>query len=256
MGKTKSMTAKPKFDFPNEKFQQVIKSCEKALEDGAHPIAAFDADGTLWATDMGESFFIYQIENCPLTDLPSNPWSYYKTLHGQNPEAAYLWLAQINKGRSLQEVRRWAQKCVDTHPDVGFFEGQKKLIKKLKDMGVNVFVVTASIKWAVEPAAELMGIPRENVLGIETTVENGLITELQKGVITYKQGKVAGIQSASSGILPFFASGNSNGDLHLLESASHVKFVVSSAKEDHHLFEIEQNMIEHAKNKRWHFHEF
>lgn len=247
---------KQTYDFPQKTLDSLYKATEMAVKNGAKPLAAFDADGTLWATDIGESFFKFQIENCQLQDLPENPWLYYKNLHTKEPEAAYLWLAQINKGRALQEVRRWSQKCVDTHPDLGIFKGQIKLIHHLKELGVEVFVVTASITWAVEPAAEIMGIPRENVLGIETEVQNGFVTDIQKGTITYKKGKVTSFQNANNNFLPFFASGNSNGDLPLLESSSHIRFVVSSAKYDSHLFDIEKKMIEHAKTNSWFWHAF
>ncbi|MEZ4870800.1 MAG: hypothetical protein R2827_00875 [Bdellovibrionales bacterium] len=70
----------------------------KALAEGANPIAAFDADNTLWNIDVGETYFQYLIDN-ELVELPQDPWEYYHSLrNGPNPPEGYLWLAQIMKG--------------------------------------------------------------------------------------------------------------------------------------------------------------
>jgi hypothetical protein len=44
-------------DFPESKIKDIQHKIDKALDSGANPIAAFDADGTLWSHDAGEGFF-------------------------------------------------------------------------------------------------------------------------------------------------------------------------------------------------------
>ncbi len=238
-------------------FEYALKQkIETELKNGAHPFAAFDADGTLWATDMGESFFRYQFENNLLNDLPENPWDFYTKFHSTQPEAAYLWLAQINKGQPLEQVRKWAKQCAENHSQLGLFTGQKNLINFLQQLGVEVYVVTASIKWAVEPAAEYVGIPKENVLGIQTQIIEGVISEQQEGPITYKEGKIEALLKVSQGKPPFFVSGNSSGDLPLLEASTHLRLVVSSASPNSHMFNVEQEMINIARERNWYHYRF
>ena len=103
----------------------------------------------------------------------------------------------------------------------------------------------------MEPAAALYNIPQENVIGVKTKVENGLVTTEQEGPITYKEGKVKGLLEATGGKLPFYAAGNSHGDLPLLESATHLKMVLHSAPQHNVLYETEQKMIALAKERNW-----
>src|SRR5690606_26732338 len=122
------------------------------------PIAAFDADGTLWDTDMGENFFQYQIDhNC--IELPEDPWKHYDNLKEKSHPEAYLWLAQVLEGQPIEKVRKWAKESLKTYQNgVPIFSWKRDLISFLQSHKVDVYIVTASITWAVEPAAELLGI--------------------------------------------------------------------------------------------------
>ncbi len=239
------------YRFSDDFLKTTKNNIKEALEAGAEPIAAFDADGTLWATDMGENFFKYQYKNEFLTDLPNEPWNHYVKMHEEAPEESYLWLAQVNKGKDIELVRKWAREAVKTHPDLGVFAGQQEIIKYLHQLKVNVYVVTASIKWAVEPAAALFNIPQENVIGVQTKIIDGQVTTEQEGAITYKDGKVKALLEATDGKAPFFAAGNSNGDLPLLESSTDIRVVLNSAQEDSHLYQTERDMITLAKERNW-----
>lgn len=219
-----------------------------------HPVAAFDADGTLWDIDMGETFFQYQIDH-KLVELPSDPWHHYHSLKKKNPPDAYLWLAQINKGKSLGEVRRWAKEAVDEIEEVPFFPEIRQLIQFLLSKKVSVYVVTASIKWSVEPAARLLGVPFTHVLGVETEVDaEDLITDHQKGVVTYRHGKPEALLEATGGVHPFLCVGNTEGDQKLLESATDLKLCVRSAEDGSELGFSEEKLWswgEHHDAIRW-----
>lgn len=242
--------------FPDNLIKEIMIAIEKALDAGAEPIAAFDADGTLWSTDMGESFFKYQIKNKLLENLPDDPWEFYVDFHKRDPEASYLWLAQVNQGKEIDLVRGWAQDTVKSHPHLGSFAGQMEIIQFLRKLNVEVYIVTASVKWAVEPAAALYGISSEKVLGIQTKIDNGIVTDLQEGVITYKQGKVKGLLEATGGRRPFYAAGNSPGDLPLLKSATHLRMVLNSAPEGTDLHTSEKEMLQIAKQNNWYYYCF
>jgi phosphoserine phosphatase len=213
-------------------------------------VAAFDADGTLWDIDMGETFFDYVIKH-RLVPLPEDPWKHYFGMQEEvSKEAAYLWLAQIFNGVPLKQVRQWAKESVAAAQPVPVFEMQKKIIRHLQTLGVDVYIVTASIKWAVEPAAELVGLTPDQVLGIETEVTDGVVGMKQKGILTYREGKALKIVEAS-GLTPYFCSGNTEGDLELLQSASAVRFVMSNTALKHPNFETEQTLLDHARQEGW-----
>lgn len=242
-------------DYSTTIWQSLHSTLDLVLKQDPHPVAVFDADGTLWDTDLGETFFHYQIDH-KLVPLPAHPWEHYQNLKAKNPNEAYLWLAQICQGHPLTTVREWADKAVKAIAPVPVFGPQKQLIELFLQKGVQVFVVTASVKWAVEPGAEMLGLSQDSVIGIETESPQGVVGDQQKGFISYREGKVQALLAKTGGKKPFFASGNTMGDFHLLESATHLRLAVSAASRDDKLFKTEFELAQHAQDKGWLNHRF
>lgn len=238
-------------------WDRVHKTLEVICQQDPSPVAAFDADGTLWDTDLGENFFQYQIDQQKVP-LPENPWEYYVQLKKKNndPREAYLWLAQICKGLPLATVRSWATEAYRQLHPVPIFDEQLKLIQLFHQHKVQVYIVTASVSWAVEPGAHSLGVPASHVVGIETQVKNEVITDLGVFPITYKEGKREALLKHTSGKRPFFASGNTLGDLSLLESATEMALAVSAASRDDRLFKAERELFEEAEKRSWITHRF
>lgn len=226
-----------------------------AKKEHSQPVAAFDADGTLWDTDLGEAFFDYLIDH-KLVSLPVDPWTHYEDMKKVNKPAAYLWLAQICQGKTLDQIQQWAQQGVEEMKPLPIFEPQKKLIEYFLSEGVKVYIVTASVKWAVEPGALRLGLTYDDVIGIETHVQNGIITDQQKGDITYREGKVKALLNKNGNQIPFFASGNTEGDEALLASATHLSLAVSATRRDDRLFRTEASLLKLADKKGWLTHRF
>jgi phosphoserine phosphatase len=218
---------------------------------------AFDADGTLWDTDLGENFFQHQIDNNQVS-LPADPWGNYYDLKKINndPSSAYVWLAQINKNQKLVDVQGWAQTAFDSILPKPIFSEQKKLIDLLLKNDVQIYIVTASIKWAVEPGARALGLTADNVIGVETVVTNGIITDTQVAPITYRAGKVEALLKKTNNIKPFLSSGNSIGDYELLQCATDIKLAVSAASRDDKLFKSENELLTLATENNWWRHRF
>lgn len=242
--------------YPTEFWSKIKNTTQELKQNGQSLVAAFDADGTLWDTDLGENFFQYTIDQ-RLVPLPQSAWNHYLDMKKINndPRAAYLWLAQIYKGQNLSQVRQWAEEALQSIQPLAVFPEQKELIDFLKSEGVKIHIITASIKWAVEPGAKFLGLSEDNVIGVETDVRDQIITDQQKGIITYKNGKVQALQQLV-GTKPFIAAGNSEGDLDLLESATHLKLAVSAANRDDKLFRTEYNLQQIAAEKNWLYHRF
>ncbi|MCB0368655.1 MAG: haloacid dehalogenase-like hydrolase [Bdellovibrionales bacterium] len=236
----------------------LIKNTTKELKQKNQPlIAAFDADGTLWDCDLGENLFKYTIDN-GLVPLPESPWEHYFAMKKINsdPRSAYLWLAQIYKGLPLPQVQKWAEEAVRQLDPLPIFDDQLKLIKFLQSEGVKIYIVTASIKWAVIPGAKILGLTEANVLGVATKVIDNMITEEQDNIITYREGKPQALLDISSGIKPYLSVGNSEGDLNLLESSTLLRLAVSAAKDNDKLFQTESNLQTIAKSRNWLAHRF
>jgi HAD superfamily phosphoserine phosphatase-like hydrolase len=242
-------------NYSPELWNTIHSTLDAVLQKDPNPVAAFDADGTLWDTDLGEAFFQHQIDH-KLVKLPADPWDFYQKAKVQDPRRAYLWLAQICKGHKLSEVHEWARQALKEISPVPVFSEQQKLIELFLSKGVRVYVITASVKWAVEPGAEMLGLKYDDVIGIETDVDGELIGDKQKGLITYKEGKVDALLAKTGGKKPFFASGNTMGDFQLLQSATHLRLAVSAAAQDDGLYRTEYELSQEATTHSWMKHRF
>lgn len=230
------------------------------------PVAVFDADGTLWDRDAGETFFQWQLDNCGLQNLPTDPWTHYRNMKKRDPHSAYAWLAQISAGQDLATVRSWATACYESQRPWPVFRSIQDLFKRLSQSGVEVYIVTASVKWAVEPVAlDLLGVPHDHILGIETeTIMNAngqaIVTELAKTPITYRQGKADALLKASGGRRPFLSSGNTLGDIALLDIATDFKLMIQSQSpllsENAGLLAEEKKLRDHGRPLGWRLHAF
>lgn len=242
-------------DYSDTLWSRINSALDQELKENSQPIAAFDADGTLWDTDLGENFFHYQIAN-KLVSLPPDPWEYYETMKAKDAPTAYLWLAQICQQQKIEVVQEWARHAIESIKPLPILLPQKKVIELFLSKGVQIYIVTASIKWSVEAGAELVGLRPENVLGVHTEIADGIVSDKQSGLITYKQGKVDALLQATKGKKPFFCSGNTMGDYQLLQSATRLSLAVSAAARDDKLFRTEAELQEHAVKNSWEHHRF
>ncbi len=230
------------------------------------PIAVFDADGTLWDEDAGETFFQWQLDNCGFKNLPPDPWAHYRNWQKRDPHGAYAWLAQVSAGHDLAQVREWASHCFKSHQPWPVFASIQNLFKRLHEARFEIYVVTASVKWAVEPAAlALLEVPYINVLGIETeTVPSStgkdIVTELVKTPITYRQGKAEALLKVTGGRKPVLAAGNTLGDIALLDIATDFKLMIQSQSpllsQNAGLLAEEKKLRDHGRPLGWRLHAF
>ena len=190
--------------------------------------------------------------------LPQDPWGHYYEMKKINddPRNAYAWLAQINSGQRLTDVQNWAQEAFDEIMPKPIFSEQKKLIDLLLKHSVQTYIVTASIKWAVEPGAKALGLTSDHVVGIETQVVDGIITEKVLNPITYRQGKVDALLRKTGNIRPFLCAGNTIGDYELLLSSTNIRLAVSAASRDDKLFKSENELYQKADEHKWWRHRF
>lgn len=241
--------------YPEHYWTQVQENINTLKASNQKLVAAFDADGTLWDADLGENFFQYQIDH-KLVELPQNAFDFYLSMKEKDPREAFLWLAQINKNQKIEKVREWAKLAFQSIQPNPIFTEQQKLVQLLMNNGVDVYIVTASIKWAVEPGAQALGVSASHVIGVQTEIQDGVVTD--KGIfpITYREGKVEALLQRSGGISPFLSSGNSMGDFELLKAATHTRLAVSAASRDDHMYKTESELLTHAQTQKWLGHRF
>ncbi|HTY57241.1 MAG TPA: haloacid dehalogenase-like hydrolase [Bacteroidota bacterium] len=121
-------------------------------------------------------------------------------------------------GRDLPRGARFIRESVD-------------LIGALKERRFEIWAVSGSNKWSVEPVFAHFGIPPENVIGIELGVDEGLLTGTTAGPIPIRGGKIDALRARTKTV-PLFAASDSKNDIPLLLYSSGLRVRINSRRRD------------------------
>jgi len=239
---------------PSKNYIQNFKSrITEALKDPkTNHIAAFDADGTLWFSDVGRDFYDFQIKHNYFPQGESLDWNNYFAMEKNGMEAGLSWLAKILAGENLNELRNRVKLFNKEYPPI-YVKEQKEIIKFLKASGVRVLIVTASVSWTIEAAAAEFDIPLEDIVGVRTYIENDIITDRVHHPISWAEGKVPALLEVTGGKKPFLVSGNTTSDCHMIDIATDLKLVIHGSKPGDLVYDSEVKALKMAKDKKWDF---
>ncbi len=183
---------------------------------------------------------------------------------------AYAWVAQLLAGYRPDEVREMAEQVIrfnlknkvgarqrigsKEYPSfIRIYNPMKRLIAKLKRAGFDVWVVSASSQYIVEPFAKRVGISADHVIGIRPVLDSdGKITADFEGcgtkssgqsVITYRKGKRCWINKVIFNMKDkrdqmerpspiAFGAGDSDTDLFFLRDATALRLVINRNKRE------------------------
>jgi len=169
---------------------------------------------------------------------------------GRPIEDGYPWCTQVLVGLTLPEVYRmtqaaWAEgrasrlgrytlgnddggPVITIRTGLRWHRAMVRLIRVLQRIGVEVWVVTATNRWSVAHLAAKIGIPFEQVIGVETTQEDGRLTTQVVRPAPAGPGKAETLKAA---LRPdqqvVLAAGDNLTDWDLLTLASDVRLVVA-----------------------------
>ncbi len=209
-------------------------------------LVAMDADGTLWPEDANNILLEYEIKN-NLRDLSDLLDLRYRS-DGFRYKRCELF-AERQAGFTLQEFKSYCHKAL-SETSLHIFPFQRELLKYIKQKSMKVFIVTASVQWLVEAAVELYNLPVDGVLGVQTKLEESIITEE-----LLRPAPIAGFKAEvflkhNKGIPCFLAGGNTSSDIPLLEMAE-APFVVHSADRENENFSAEKRLKKMALKNNW-----
>jgi phosphatidylglycerophosphatase C len=162
---------------------------EALVRQAARPVA-FDADGTLWRGDVGESL---------LRDLGADLFAEYERRVARDPIDAYTWAVEAMAG--FDEAKLVAR-CERLFQNEEVFSFVPPLLARLDD----VWIVSASPRWAVEAGARALGVGVDRVIAVTCPVRAGRLELPVERPIPCGPGKVAQLQKR--GIRPALAFGD------------------------------------------------
>ncbi len=184
-------------------------------------LACFDADGTLWAEDIGEALFRWLAAGGLLPGLgptrdPFEIWEEYEARVKKNRTDGYAWAVQCMAGLTETDVRRWSRQLAIAWPN--YRPAMVAMIRGLTSAGYEVWLVSASNFWIIEASAPQLGVDPARALGIRVEVEHGVLTQTLCRPVTCNAGKVDAIRQ-HIGRTADLVVGDSMGDFEMLESA-------------------------------------
>lgn len=223
----------------------LAKNWQKYEEQGFRKCVVFDADGTIWKSDLSRSVINKLAEEKSLSEKALPHLNEVLMFFGQQPqkdvssakrELGNLFLNgeafKIGQAKGLKKeevigkvLGLWNYlladySITDLHEHIkgifngGFggdvFMGIKEIAEYLQNSGFEVYVLSAGVHQIVEEGVSLAGlsIKCENVRGIKSTEVNGRIGEEIVPPILDRNGKTAMANSLCYG-RPFIAFGDS-----------------------------------------------
>ncbi len=111
---------------------------------------------------------------------------------------------------------------------IRFIKESVELLKRLRTMGFDIWVVSGSNQWSVEAVCEHIGVPKDHVIGISLKEKDGaFIPEVQQPVPVLK-GKIGALQQRVMAA-PLIVVSDSTYDIPLFNYATDLKVLVKSS---------------------------
>lgn len=192
------------------------------LEPGT--LAVFDADGTLWAGDVGEGLQAALIAEGTLSAAVE---AKYQALLRSDFASAYIYGTQALAGLREDWVVERTERFFARDWAHQIFPEMRSLVRGLIDKGVDVHIASASNRWIVERGAARLGIPSERVHAMTLVVRNGVITDEIVPPAVTRDGKATLIRERLGGS-PALVAGNSVNDLPMMRLATRVALAINA----------------------------
>ncbi|MFT3837666.1 MAG: HAD family hydrolase [Myxococcaceae bacterium] len=178
-------------------------------------VAAFDADGTLWRSDVGEELLRHLAAHRLLPHhARDGVYEEYERILERDPQAAYVRAVEYMEGLEETTLYQLCHELFERRFLGRLFPFAQPLLAALKEKQVEVVLVSASPRWIVEAGARVFGVPKENVIAFDAPVESGRISLPVREPLPVGEGKVAALKAR--GLTPDLGVGNGELDEPML----------------------------------------
>ena len=193
------------------------------------PLVVFDADGTLWSGDVGETLLRTLDSEGLVTAGQQYPTllDEYAARCELSATDGYTWACTVMAGIDEQALLRACQLTWERHRGC-LLEGMRQIVTSMLKSDVEVVVVSASSRWIIEVAVEELGIDGDHVIAFDQDVVDGRLTDMMRHPLPNGLGKAEAINEVL-GRRPCLGFGNSVHDLPMLRQAKHAVVVLASA---------------------------
>jgi len=218
--------------------------CDALGPDG-RKVVVFDADGTLWRGDIGDTHLRQLGSEGLASSFEGQPSAHRLYLEACQKDVEYGYRLGTQLLATLSEERAFAS-CESTwtaHKGE-LFSYARPLIEKLVELGAEVWIVSASHRWIIEVAVRDLGIPSERIIAGDLVCADGVLTDQIIEPFPNGQGKAEAIE-ARVGVAPRVAFGNSRHDFAMLECAQQAVLIWDETSNS-------ESLRAEARTRGWH----
>jgi len=186
-------------------------------------VAAIDCDGTLWSGDAGERFFDWELrEGGVVSESLVRPlrerYAAYK--RGEVDETTICGeMVTMHQGLSELKMMDAATRFFDQFFVPQIFPEMRELVRRLQDIGCEVWAVSSTNEWVIRAGMKHFGIPESRVLAAKVEIDDGLATNRLVRVPS-GGGKPKALHEVVGKAIDA-AFGNSRWDAEMLAMAKH-----------------------------------
>lgn len=225
-----------------ESLSRVFERVQEVLVGAEEPVMTTDADGTLWAGDVGDDAFECLLEErgvreqarealClearsvgiePGGDATNVALQLYESFRagGLDEAKCYEMMAWAFAGWTPDEVRGFARRMFRKRGLEQRIHGEmRRVVDWAQERGIPLWVVSASPLFVVEAGVELFGIPRDRIIATTPVVRDGRVGTRLAHPIPYGEGKVQGMDRVMGSRRIVAAFGDEAFDLEMLRRA-------------------------------------
>ncbi len=235
--------------FSEEANLQLENFLEKTKNETGRKIAVFDGDGTV----LGQTPHYLADEamyNFALEHPDQNPEVFQEMIKQSNVSIPYVQnRVKYISGLSLQEYRDLGEKYFNKYYSNKIYEPMRSLISILKQNGFEIWIITASPEGMYQQfLSKALEIPITHIVGIKSTIKDGIITDEIISPIPQDHGKKWAIESFVQDV-PLFVAGNSRGDKEMIEFSKGLKMIVNP--DEHIAPDQTESISDYAKKNDW-----
>ena len=244
-----SVEFKPIAGFSDEVNKQLSTFLEATRDEAGRKIAVFDGDGTVLGQTphylADEAMYQYAVEH-----PEKNKEIFDEMITQSNVSIPYVQnRVKYIAGESLQYYRDLGEKYFKKYYSNKIYEPMRNMINQLKANGFEIWIITASPEGMYQQfLSKELQIPITNIVGIKSTIRNGIITDEIVHPIPQDHGKKEAIETFVQDV-PLLVAGNSRGDKEMIEHSRMLKMIVNP--DEHIAPDQSESIADYAKKNDW-----
>lgn len=256
---TIAQTFRPVSGWSDENNERVENFLNSTLIINERKVAVFDADGTVFGQTphylADEALYDYAKDNyADKSDAKSKEKMEIidRMLNGNNVGQDYV-KERINflSGMTVEEVKQLGEKYFHEKYQSKIYPQMREFIANLEEYDFEIWIISASPELLYEDfLSKELGIPNDRILGVRSTIQDNMVTDKVVSPVPQDEGKADVIQTFIKA-KPLIASGNSRGDMEMMNESIGLKVMINPDDEKVEKGEEAGDMDGHTVKEYW-----